>query len=365
MRVSNTVENNTETTFTMSGVDKSIANALRRIMLSEIQCVAMRTMPHDKCDVVITTNTCRFNNEIIKQRLSCVPVHITDMSTPIEQLKLEVDVCNDTDEFMHVTTQDIKILNTSTDKYLSEDDVREIFPVNQQTGHYVMIARLRPRLTANVSGEHLAFTSKLSFVDATENSMFNVVSTCSYGNTPDKEATATQRKMKEQELKDSGVVGDDAVFELTDWSIHHAQRIFLTDSFDFTVKTIGVLSCKEILQLACDRMGEKILTLFGLFDSDSVKIDETSSTIKNGYDVQLKGEDYTIGMLLQHLLFVNYYEGAQTMTFCAAKKLHPHDPFIVVKVGYKEEASRGRLVENMKEVLQQASEIYRQMHDMF
>ncbi len=116
--------------------------------------------------------------------------------------------------------------------------------------------------------------------------------------------------------------------------------------------------------MACDRMGEKILTLFGLFDSDSVKIDETSSTIKNGYDVQLKGEDYTIGMLLQHLLFVNYYEGAQTMTFCAAKKLHPHDPFIVVKVGYKEEASRGRPAENMKEVLQQASEIYRQMHDM-
>ena len=85
MKVANVVESDYTTTFTLSGVDKRIANALRRIILSEIRCVAMRTMPVDKCDVNISKNTCRFNNEIIKQRLSCIPVHITDMITPINQ----------------------------------------------------------------------------------------------------------------------------------------------------------------------------------------------------------------------------------------------------------------------------------------
>ena len=100
----------------------------------------MRTMPVDKCDVNISKNTCRFNNEIIKQRLSCIPVHITDMNTPIEQLELQVDVCNNTDDFMYVTTEHIKILNTVTDKYLSSEDVLEIFPPNPQTGHFIINA---------------------------------------------------------------------------------------------------------------------------------------------------------------------------------------------------------------------------------
>ena len=365
MKVSNVVENNNETTFVLSDVDKSIANALRRIMMSEIRCVGMRTTTHDNCDVKFTVNTCRFNNEILKQRLSCVPVHITDMDTPIEQLILELDVCNNTDEFMNVTTQHIKILNTSTKKYLSEDDVREIFPPNPQTGHYIIISRLRPRLTADVKGEHVAFTSTLSFVDATENSMFNVVSTACYGNTPDAANVAMQRKIKEQELKDEGRTSEDVQFELTNWDLHGAQRVYLPNSFDFTVKTVGVFTCKEILQRSCDRLMERISNLHTLLDTDSVVITETSSTIANGFDIKLHGEDYTIGMLMQHLLYSLYYENAKTMTYCAAKKLHPHDAFILVKVGYTEETARGRVIENLKEALQQGSDVFQRLREMF
>ena len=36
------------------------------------------TFPHEKNKANIEINTTRFNNEIIKQRLSCIPIHITD-----------------------------------------------------------------------------------------------------------------------------------------------------------------------------------------------------------------------------------------------------------------------------------------------
>ena len=365
MKVANVVESDYTTTFTLSGVDKSIANALRRIILSEIRCVAMRTMPVDKCDVNISKNTCRFNNEIIKQRLSCIPVHITDMNTPIEQLELQVDVCNNTDDFMYVTTEHIKILNTVTDKYLSSEDVLEIFPPNPQTGHFIIITRLRPRLSVDVSGEHITFTSTLSYVDVSENSMFNVVSTCSYGNTPDHGKIAEQRKIKEQELKDAGISGENIIFELTNWSIHDAQRIFLSNSFDFTLKTIGVFTCNEILHIACDRMMQKLTDVHAIFKNGKGDITDTNSTIKNGFDIKLHNEDYTIGMIIQHLAYMQYYEGANTMTYCVSKKLHPHDAFIMVKLGYVEETSHGKVTENMLSMLQTGIETFIHLKSMF
>ena len=147
MKVSNVVENDTEMSFVLSGVDRSIANGLRRTLLSDIPCVVMNAFPHDKCNIHITKNTSKFNNEIIKQRLACIPVHITDLNTPIDQLELELDVENKSEDVMYVTTQDIKIKNNKTQTYLSEDDRRDIFPPNPMTGYYIDIVRLRPRLT--------------------------------------------------------------------------------------------------------------------------------------------------------------------------------------------------------------------------
>ena len=62
--------------FKLSGVNVSIANALRRIILSEIPTVVFRTSPHEQNLVNIEINTSRMNNELIKQRLSCIPIHI-------------------------------------------------------------------------------------------------------------------------------------------------------------------------------------------------------------------------------------------------------------------------------------------------
>ena len=257
MKVSNVVENNTEISFVLSGVDCTIANGLRRTLLSDIPCVVMKTFPHDQCKVDITINTSKFNNEIIKQRLSCIPVHITDLNTPIDQLELEVNVENKTEDVIYVTTEDIKIRNTKTQTYLSEDDRRDIFPPNPMTGYYIDIIRLRPRLTPTSEGERIAFTAKLSIATVDDNSMYNMVSTCCYGNTQDEAKVNEQYKIKEQELKDSGVKGETLELTMKDWRILDAQRYFIPNSFDFTVKTVGVYTCKEVLKIACERLIEK------------------------------------------------------------------------------------------------------------
>ena len=62
--------------FTVSGINVSLANAVRRTMLSDIPTYCFRTLPHAENRVNITTNTTRLNNEILKQRMGCIPIHL-------------------------------------------------------------------------------------------------------------------------------------------------------------------------------------------------------------------------------------------------------------------------------------------------
>ena len=94
-------------TFTLENANVSIANALRRTLLSDINCVVMDTSLEKK-DIKIFKNTTRFNNEILKQRLSSIPVHIKDLDA-IDDLVVEINEVNDSDSIVYVTTKDFKI----------------------------------------------------------------------------------------------------------------------------------------------------------------------------------------------------------------------------------------------------------------
>ena len=84
--VENGTENKGMLTFTLKNTNVSVANALRRVILSNIKTVVIDT---NEESINISENTTRFHNEILKQRLGCIPVHITDFDT-IENLQLEL-----------------------------------------------------------------------------------------------------------------------------------------------------------------------------------------------------------------------------------------------------------------------------------
>ena len=91
--------------FTLENVNVSVANAIRRIILSEIPCVVFRTTPYKDNLATIDINTTRMNNELIKQRISCIPIHIKDMDFEINDYEVVLDKENDSEEIMYATTQ--------------------------------------------------------------------------------------------------------------------------------------------------------------------------------------------------------------------------------------------------------------------
>ena len=97
--------------FTLSGVHMSLANSIRRTILSDIPTVVFRTFPYNQNQATIHKNTTRFNNEILKQRLSCIPIHIQDLETPLEDFEVEINVKNKTDSIQFITTKDFRVKN--------------------------------------------------------------------------------------------------------------------------------------------------------------------------------------------------------------------------------------------------------------
>lgn len=332
--ITNKKTNLNKYTFTLSNADISVANSIRRTILSDIPVVVFETIPYENNKVSILQNTTRLNNEVLKQRLSCIPIHITDLEMPLHNYKMELNVTNNTDSFTIVTTEDFQIKNTSTDEYLDKSDVQNIFPPNEITGSFIDFVRLRPKISNDICGEQIHLTSDFTISTARTNGMYNVVSTCSYGLSQDPIEVNKQLELKKQDWKNNGLNKEDIIFETKNWETLDAKRIVKKNSYDFIVETIGIYTNKDLVIKACDIIISKFEQLKKEIAKDELLIKPSENTMKYSYDITLVNEDYTIGKVMEYLLYSEYYENKKTMTFVGFKKMHPHDTESIIRLAY-------------------------------
>ena len=357
--------NDDELKFTLSGVNVSIANSIRRIILSEIPMVVFRVSPNDKNKCNIIANTCGLNNEIVKHRLSCIPIYIKDVEDfPLKNYIMELNVQNNTDTTIYVTTEDFTIKDLVTGNYLPKEKVHEIFPANDQTGDFIDFVRLKPRVAEEIQGKIINLTCEFDIGTAKEDAAYNVVSTCSYGNTIDsavQEATLQQLKQK---WKDEGKKESEIEFEATNWKLLEGKRIFLKDSFDFVIQTIGIHTNAELLLMSCKIMMEKLQNMDSIIDKDELEIKLSDNTMQNCFDIILENEDYTIGKVIEYFLLKKFWE-TRILTFCGFKMMHPHDSYSIIRVAYHEPVEISTIKGHLKECVTDSIEVYRKISKEF
>ena len=415
--VISTYNNNKEQqlTFTLENCNVSIANAIRRIVLSDINTYVFKTFPHSENRANFTVNTTRLHNELLKQRLGCIPIHhvhtIEGFQTDYKNYLVEVDVKNESDTIRYVTTEDFKVkraknLEKSSGshddddvvyEYLPESTVRKIFPPDSISGEYIEFARLLPKLSSNVPfGEALAFTCTIEISNAKIDGMYNVAHTCSYSCTPDEKEIEKQWKAKEKGVREgfesgsgsasvhASTVTEQLASAKKNWELLEAQRISVKDSFDFIIETVGVYTNVQLVTKSCDIMikkCEKLLTDIEHSSSSSSIDGGTESkvgtkniiepaneltTMKNAFCVNLIGEDYTLGKVIEYLLFSNYYDKPDGIaSFCGFKKPHPHalDSFILI--AFKEETELSKVQEYVSKVVSECISIFKSLFESF
>lgn len=378
-KISNINEENGILTFQLSNVDVSIANSIRRTILSDIGCWGFKGFPYEESTITITKNTSRFNNEIIKHRLSCIPIHITDSNFPFEKYEFVLDVSNDKDNIILVTTNDFKIIDIDSKKAVSKTELNKIFPPDSITGDYIPILRLRPKITDQLCGESIQLTAKLTRVNANEDGVYNVVSTCSYAMTQDIEKQAVELKnyLKniKSNLKDLNDNKEELEKELNNakkvWMSLDAKRIVKKNSFDFVIETIGIYSNEELYRLACDSLIERFQTIKNVVNEPSFMVDMVSQEPNGVFKVILKEQDYTASKVIEYITYVLFLEdnNNRILNYCSSLKPHPHINEVHLLFHFIDDNNTDTLLEKIKMILdtscKEAIYLYNRLKELF
>ena len=167
--------------------------------------------------------------------------------------------------------------------------------------------------------------------------MYNVVSTCAFGNTEDKVEQHNQWQGISEDLESKGLNGDRIEYERKNWYTLQAKRHFIQDSFDFKVESVGVYTNVELINMGCDNIIKRLDKIKEKCDKEQLKLNKKSTAMENAVDVILQGEDYTIGKVIEFVLHEQYYKKDQALSYVGFIKKHPHDDYSIIRMAFSSE----------------------------
>lgn len=324
--------------YNLYNTNHSIVNALRRTILSDIPLWVFNGFPklirgakkYEPETIQIFNNTTRLNNEIIKQRLANIPIHLNDKidySNYIFSLNVPNKNHKDiTHEVKYITTNDFDIyenednLKKKIKKNVNEGDFNPFPPfVINSTKNFILITRLNPKISDQIPEEKLELICKLTKHTAKENGCFNAVSCCSYSYLQD--ISKLDEKWNEFCGKDETKLKDPN--ERKNWNNLNGKRVCHKDKFKFIIESLGIYSCKELLIKACKILIKKLKTL-------NTEIKMSMKSLKHAIDIILINEDYTIGKVLEYVIYENLNE--LNLSYVGFEKKHPHDTDSTIRI---------------------------------
>jgi len=355
--------------FVMKYVDISFANAIRRTLLADIPCVVFRTSPESQNRAVIFTNTSRFNNEIVKQRLGCIPVHCKELDMDLlSKFRLEINVTNNTDSILYVTTEHFKVVPKAP---LAPSDVilqsENLFPLSTK----IEFLRLRPNIVDPAQpGEQIHLMCDFDIGTANENGMYNSVYISSYGLTPDPAKLEAEMEMRKASVDWKEMTEKDQRFAETNFRLLEAEREAFARPFhyDFRVASVGVYRNSELVMKACDIMLMKLKRVKFLCEKSELLVHSVKEKcmMENCFDIVLENEDYTLGNVLEYFMHKLFFDQSKKLNFISFKKWHPHDVDSVLRVAYvKEEDDESQIRRDVLEAASESMEIFRRIRRHF
>lgn len=292
--------------FVLEDCHPSLANSLRRTIITDVETVSFSTDNYLESSVKIIENTSALTNEIILGRIGLLPVFFENINDyDPEKYKFSLKVQNKQSSIIDVTTKDIVITNMETNK---TEDNSKFFPVNKITNDPILLVRLKPSPDGN--GETLEFEGKSVIGTGSEHIRFSPVSCVCFVNKQD--PSKVEKAMLEyiEKNKESGT---EEQLKKT-FILEEADYHFFTDEndepnrFDFTIESCGVLEPVNILREAIKKLKLRVINfdqeLNKFFSNQQSVIDiKKTDGVMDGTDVHIRNENHTLGYLLQSSIY--------------------------------------------------------------
>ena len=322
---------------TVANCSVSLPNAFRRTILSDIPCVAINVDVDADDAIRFQTNTTRLTNEMIAQRLACIPVHITDVEFPLSEYSFRIKVSNTSENSKTVTSKDIEIIrNGKTQVDQSERD--RIFPPDALTGDFIEIVTLKPSVVKSLPVAALHITGNFRVETARESGSYTVATEADC--LPTQELQAAKSAESEGEVMAEGkIVAVPAPVAKERLLRTDAHRHVIERSFTLSVSTVGVFTPREIMAKAAAVLTSSLDNLVKEIEANPGMIKKSLSTIPNSFDMKLTDNSITLGRLLEAVIFDEYSSQRGTITYSGFSKPHPHRNIAVLRFAFPEETS--------------------------
>ena len=399
IEISDTQSKGNTLNFTLSGsdeygLDKSIVNSLRRVLLSEVPCVAFRVEEGTNKDMIIDVNNTSLHNEFILHRLSMIPLYL-DIEEYKNQYLFYLNVKHDSPEpFKFVTTDDIKIFplkngvepsetvdidNYDMKKPLSKQQHKEIFrPFEFRGKEYpILITELKATNTKDVFQELICYGVP-SISNGREHARWKCCSDAMYTFLPNEELFM---KVANEKAGHKKIIDDDEREKfINSLRLAEGERYFHRDhnnephKYTFTLTTVHHKSSKDLFLLATEIMIEKLDTIkqhmINLVSEGTTSILVEPHVNENSYCFKLCDQNDTLGNVLQTHIVNKFITDESIVNFCAYKKSHPLEEYISLFMGINptndvfgksEEMKLNALVKFMEDVIEDLISIYREI----
>ena len=385
--------------FTLSGtdeygLDKSIVNSLRRVLLSEIPCVAFRVEEGTNKDLIIDVNNTSLHNEFILHRLSMIPLYL-DIEEYKNQYLFYLNVKHDSPEpFKFVTTDDIQIFplkngvepsdtvdidNYDMKKPLSKQQHKEIFRpfVFRGKEHPILITELKATNTTDVFQELICYGVP-SISNGREHARWKCCSDAMYTFLPNEELFM---KVANEKAGHNKIIDDEEREKfINSLRLAEGERYFHRDhnnephKYTFTLTTVHHKSSKDLFLMATEIMIEKLDTIkqhmINLVSEGTTSILVEPHVNENSYCFKLCDQNDTLGNVLQSHIVNKFINDESIINFCAYKKSHPLEEYISLFMGVNpandvfgksEEMKLNAIVKFMEDVIEDLISIYREI----
>jgi DNA-directed RNA polymerase subunit L len=334
------------------GLNKSVINSLRRVLLSSIPSVGFRTEMKNT-DIKIIKNTSPLHNEYILHRISMIPLYIDPEKYDRDLLFKLNAVVKPGEPVTKITSQDFKIyrlkegfkneddeidINKFSDKEIPEDEKMEIFrPFRGK--YFCDITELKASNSDTYEELNLYGVPRVSY--AYEDARWQAVSMATYSFKRDKDLI---NKVLNEKIRIEGIQGEDEKKKFgKSLLISESERYFHRDKscepywYEFKIDSVHNSSSKELFIKANEIMIQSLELIKDDLKNISNKEESRISIEKieeNIYTLHIYGNDDTIGNVLQNEITRNIDDDSDIIV-CGYKKIHPLENIIIFNISLK------------------------------
>lgn len=306
--------------FDIYDIDLSIVNAIRRIILSEIEIPGV--IGEIEPTVEIINSNGPLHNEILIHRIGLIPICLKEAEIDNYEdntITLELNVNNETNNILNVTSENIIVKRNDIE--LNKKELREIFYPHIISNNYILITRLR-------EGEYLHFKANVVKKNGKYNASFNPVSLANFSYIIDKSKVTKEMNILDKERS------------------YYVNEYGDPNAFSFEIEPINkYLTAKYLVNKSLEILIEKLNKLIiNLKTNEAVKIEKDTNS-ENTYDYSIDDENDTLGNVIQSFIYEKFVRKEEKLLnnisclYCGYICPHPLKSLLKIKLTLKEQTS--------------------------